>query len=137
MTLQYLPENDDSFFVDIFNQQLLENFWSKDVNIDYKLLKGDSKLSIESMAELLKNKIRYIIPRHVNSLLTNTNSDKNIIVGGNKKIVKSSKKIKKSLDIKKLGINIKEILKLNKLSGGHYGNTNTKTKMNIKTYKNV
>ena len=132
MTLQYLPENDDSFFVDIFNQQLLENFWSKDVNIDYKLLKGDSKLSIESMAELLKNKIRYIIPRHVNSLLTNTNSDKNIIVGGNKKIVKSSKKIKKSLDIKKLGINIKEILKLNKLSGGHYGNTNTKTKMNIK-----
>jgi hypothetical protein len=133
MTMQFLPENDDSFFVDVFNQQLLENFWNKDVHIDYKLLKGDSKLSTESIEELLKNKIRYIIPRHVNSILENNenneNNQKNIIVGGSK-LIKSSKKIKKILDLKKLKINLKEIKKLNKLSGGHYGNNSLHKKVN-------
>jgi hypothetical protein len=133
MTMQFLPENDDSFFVDVFNQQLLENFWNKDVHIDYKLLKGDSKLSTESIEELLKNKIRYIIPRHVNSILENNenneNNQKNIIVGGSK-LIKSSKKIKKKLDLKKLKINLKEIKKLNKLSGGHYGNNSLHKKVN-------
>ena len=90
MTLQYNPNPDEKFFVDIFNDPLNENFWGKTVAFDNKILINNSNsVDVENLIKERKIMLpRYIDKNHVNNLLSaipDKNNIKNISGGGNNK----------------------------------------------------
>jgi len=72
MTLQYLPKPDDKFEVDIFKNNLEENFWRKNIVFDSQIFKNNgTDLKIDNIDSLIKYKPKYINFKHVNNLLSN------------------------------------------------------------------
>jgi hypothetical protein len=74
LTLQYLPSENDTFFVELFKDKLEENFWSKSVEFNPTFLKSNNvNLKNNNIDELIREKKidipRYIDKSHVNNLL--------------------------------------------------------------------
>ena len=107
LTMQYIPKEDDKFFVNIFNDNLNGNFWQKNVEIMPNFFLLDEKLNLDennitSFKNIMKNiNHTYINQSHVNNLLASINKlnqeyRKNIVdntpkiplVGGDNKINK-------------------------------------------------
>jgi len=107
LTLQYLPSEHDTFFVELFKDKLEENFWSKSVEFNPTFLKSNNvNLKNNNIDELIREKKidipRYIDKSHVNNLLqsysetqkvpqnvksSNENYKNNIVVKGGNPIV--------------------------------------------------
>jgi hypothetical protein len=104
VTLQYLPKNDEKFIdmADMFKDNLYENFWNKNIEINQsKLITENTKLKKENIEPIIAqfNK-KYIQFKHVNNLLSSKNKKNNNetnkltkLVGGF--IKKNNKLIKK------------------------------------------
>jgi len=127
MTLQYLPKPDDKFGVNIFKDNLEENFWRKNIELDTNIFENDgTDLKVNNIESIIKYKPKYINFKHVNNLLstfTKVNSEKNIvkddvvqeeqpsmfssIIGGsNYRFNKKNTNIRKGeIFLKKLGLN--------------------------------
>ena len=74
LTLQYLPTENDKFFVDIFKDKLEENFWSKYIELSHTFLQSNEvNIKANNIEELIREKKievpRYINKPHVNNLL--------------------------------------------------------------------
>ena len=81
VTLQYLPKNDEKFIdiADMFKDNLHENFWNKNIEINQsKLITENTKLKKENIEQILSqfNK-KYIQFKHVNNLLSSKNKKNN------------------------------------------------------------
>jgi len=81
VTLQYLPQNDEKFIdiADIFKDNLHENFWNKNIEINQsKLITENTKLKKETIDQISAqfNK-KYIQFKHVNNLLSSKNKKNN------------------------------------------------------------
>ena len=82
MTLQYLPKPDDKFEVDIFKNNLEENFWRKNIEFNPEIFESNgAELKINNIESMIR-KQKYINFKHVNNLLstfTKVNTEKNIV----------------------------------------------------------
>jgi len=66
--LQYIPQNDDRFFVDFFKDKLNEFFWSKGIKYN-KTVFTMNGLQTNDLDKLLNSNLNYINPDHVKKIL--------------------------------------------------------------------
>ena len=126
VTLQYIPQNDEKFtdFTDFFKDNLNENFWKKNIQLNNEKLSQDGfELKKNNIVSFVKSLPYYINSRHVNNLL-NTKESINInitkiggfIKSNNKLIKKFSKKNKLTKKSGKKNKLTKKVTKKNELT---------------------
>jgi hypothetical protein len=78
LTLQYIPEENDEFFTDTYNDNLKDNFWKEKIDFDPDLLKSNiPDIDINQIKSSVKYLPYYINPNHVNNLLESINKINN------------------------------------------------------------
>jgi hypothetical protein len=70
LVLQDTPKNDDKFFVDMFKENLNENFWKKNIDTNFiKFKETEDGLNVSNLNNSIKRP-KYIQFKHVNNLLS-------------------------------------------------------------------
>ena len=87
ITLQYLPNNEERFtdFLNVFKDNLKENFWEKKIELNIqKLANDDIDIEKQNIISLIKFLPNYIKAKHVNNLLNSKENkqDLSVKVGG-------------------------------------------------------
>jgi hypothetical protein len=68
--MQYIPKNDDKFYNENFKDELIENFWGKNMEMNKNSLDNiELNIDIDDIISTIKYKPGYINYKHVNNIL--------------------------------------------------------------------